>query len=394
MGRIVVFGTGVVAYGVIEEGAKAGHQVIHVSAKSDDIAARSNLIDEKHVIHFNEMADASLVEFFLRKSAQWNGALLIPVNDQYIVFISQHLAELAPHYVCTVQPWETHQEIISKNRLYQRCYDIGVPAPAIHEVHSAIDVDGIADKLAYPCILKPYQTPEFFSVYGKKMIEVHDTAELLEQFADVQSHNLDVMVSEIIPGPVEDLVTYVSCLDASGDVLAEFFTQKVRENTAYGVASVIKTVEPIVEIRESSLTLLRHFSYRGFSCAEFKRDKRDGVYKVIEINSRPVLYHRLFVAAGINIVALLHANLVEGKKPAMRAGVPGINWMHNFTEVYALGNAIRSSSGSLKEFFRPYRQPHIFGLPFFSDPKPFMSMLRRELRSLWRRKFGRKRKKS
>ena len=45
MNQVIVFGTGVVAYGVIDECAKAGLHVIHLTTKRDDIAAVSGHID-------------------------------------------------------------------------------------------------------------------------------------------------------------------------------------------------------------------------------------------------------------------------------------------------------------------------------------------------------------
>lgn len=389
MGKVVVFGTGVVAYGVIEESAKSGHHVIHVSTKPDDIASRSNLISEKHLVQFDEANDAELVEFFVAKSSDWKGALLIPVNDEYVVFTSQHVGELSAHYRCTVQPWEIHQEIINKNRLYRHCYDHDVPAPRIYEFSTTAEIERISDEISYPCLLKPHQTPDFFRVFGKKMFEVQDKAQLLDIGANILAHDLDVMISELIPGPVENLVTYISCLDSDGKVLAETFTEKVRENTAYGVASVIKTVPPIREIREYSLSLLRHFSYAGFTATEFKRDEQNGQYKMVEINSRPVLYHRLLPKAGINVVDLMYANQVEGNSPEKQTGIVGVHWMHNLSEIYALRKCLRSAESTLKQFFRPYRAPHIYGLPFWRDPGPLLSLCKRELSAFLGRKFGR-----
>lgn len=375
MGKVIVFGTGVVAYGVIDESAKAGLEVIHLTTKTDDIAALSRLISEKHVVTFSGGSNSHLLELLMRKSVDWSGALLVPVNDQYVVFVSKHFDKLSRHYECTVQPWEVYSEIINKNKLYAHAYKIGVPAPQIQCPVTINDLDQYEGRLAFPCILKPYQTPEFYKVFNQKVHVVNNHDELKQKFREVKKHRLDVMVSEIIPGPESDQFIYISCLDANGDVLAEMFTRKIRQDREFGVASVLKTVEANDQIRDMSLRLLRHFCYRGFSALEVKLDERDGIFKLIEINTRPVLYQRLFVKAGINFSHLVYANYVEGKAPDKVTYSRDVYWIHNISELYKLKRSMRSSELTLSDFFYPYRQRHVFALPFPSDPKPLLRML-------------------
>jgi predicted ATP-grasp superfamily ATP-dependent carboligase len=383
MRRIIVVGTGVVAYGVIAEAAMTGYEVVHVSTRDGDLAARSTHIDEGHLVEVRDDTDERVVDFLLEHAAEWSGALLMPVIDDCVVCISRNFAQLSPHYHCTVMPWDIHEQIISKTRLYQVAHELGVPAPRIHEIRDEADLDRVVGELEYPCLLKPDQTPDFFRRFGTKMFEVQDEAELRARYASVQGTGLAVMVSELIPGDVPNLASYISCLDGEGRPIVEGFTRKVRENVRYGVASVIGTVEPIEEIRESTLTLLRHFGYRGYSAPEWKLDDRDGRYKLMEINTRPVLYNRLFMSTGVRFIDSQYRDFVDGEVVEPATARPDVNWMNNIPEMRALKRHL--SPSRIGAFRAPYRHRHVYGLPILHDPKPCLRLISRELAAYRRR---------
>jgi predicted ATP-grasp superfamily ATP-dependent carboligase len=380
MQKVIVFGTGVVAYGVIEASARAGFYVIHLSTKRDDIAARSRLIDEGHIVDIEDAAGSHLLRYLDDHAEDWRGALIIPVNDPPVVLVSKLFEEISKNYVCCAIPWGTLAEIVNKNRLYVHAHEIGVPAPRIITPTSLDDLRKIRDQFAFPCILKPFQTPQFFSVFNRKVHLVRNVEELEQRYLETTDFGIDVMVSEIIPGPVENLFVYTSCLNSDDKLLTSTLVQKIRQDTEFGVGSAMRTVEGNDELEELSLRLLRHFSYRGFSAVEFKKDPRDGKYKLIEINTRPVLFQRLFLKAGINMSKCLYDEFTGRESTQPATGNPGNWWMHNTSELYALKRCASSSEQTLKDFFRPYFKPHIFALPALRDPGPLWSSLRRILR--------------
>ncbi len=376
--RVIVLGTGVVAYGVIRECGEAGFHVIHVTTKPNDIASASSIPDESFLVEFSPASETGLLDFFLEKGAEWSGAFIIPVNDPVVLFTSKNLEALSAFYACHALPWSKLRHVVNKNLLYERANEIDVPAPRIETPISIEDLRAIENEVAYPCIIKPHQTPAFFAAFARKVHVINDSRELAYWYGQCEQRSLDVMVSEIIPGPESNLFLYDSCLDADGNVIADVFLQKVRQDNEYGVASVIKTIPHIEEIKESCLRLLRHLGFRGFSAVEVKLDDRDGTYKLIEINPRPVLYQRLFTFAGINISQILLEDYVEGTSSNDWRYEPGMLWMHNASELYTLKRYATSSEHSLKDFFAPYRHKHVYALPAFHDPAPLLAELRRK----------------
>jgi len=69
------------------------------------------------------------------------------------------------------------------------------------------------------------KTPRFYSIFRKKVLIISSFEELIKKFAEARHHELDVMVSEIIPGTDSDLYHYRSYIDNQGSILAEIFTK-------------------------------------------------------------------------------------------------------------------------------------------------------------------------
>ena len=196
---------------------------------------------------------------------------------------------------------------------------------------------------------------------------------MIEKFAEARHHELDVMVSEIIPGADSDLYHYRSYIDSQGSILAEMCTKKLRQHPpGFGVACVSKTIPMIHEIRQLALKLLRHFAYQGESSVEFKLDNRNNRYKLMEINIRPVLPELHFVAAGINFPFITYLDLVEGLKTERLVYDTDIYWIQNFSDTREFLRNLRFRKISLNDYLLPYRKRKVFCVPFFDDPMPFV----------------------
>jgi predicted ATP-grasp superfamily ATP-dependent carboligase len=377
MRQALILGTGVVALGTMGAYAQAGIRAVHLSFKRDDLAGCSRFAAETHLVPAPPQADAELLVYLLQAPAVWSGALLDPVNDPGVVFCSVHHEALSKRYIVTVPPWRVLAGIINKSNLYRRAHEIGVPAPVIRKFETLDALREAAGLIEYPCIIKPDQTHAFFQRYKQKVLVADSPATLLAQYEDVLGHGLDVMVSEIIPGDETRYVIYVCHLAADGDVLAEMCIRKIRQHPSeYGVGSVIKTVPMIAEARDASLRLLHDYRYTGFSATEFKWDRRDQRYKLIEINTRQVLYVRLLAKAGINFCELMYADKVEGSAVKRGACREEVYWVHPFQEIYEYRARRRLPGFSLSDFIKPLCRPRtVFALSPASDPMPFLKSL-------------------
>ena len=73
---------------------------------------------------------------------------------------------------------------------------------------------------------------------------------------------------------------------------------------------------------EQGLALLRGLGSHGLAHVEVKRDPRDGLFKLVEVNSRLWQFHSLATASGVNfpLVAYLHLTGAQVEPPSNGKG--------------------------------------------------------------------------
>jgi len=373
-GKVIVLGASYGALGVIKALVKEGVPVILMFSDPHDHACQSRFITRRVQIP-NPMDDSSgLLDILMKPGNGLEGALLIPTLDEYVIFISQNRDELKKKFVFTVQDWETTRRIINKNGLYPQAKSVGVPTPQFFFPDSVESLYENRDKFLYPCILKPFETHKFDRIYKRKVLIVHNFDELVERYADTLENNMGVMISEIIPGADNTLFHYRSYIDSQGTLLAEMCTQKIRQYPpGFGQAAVARTIPLIPQVRDQALKLLRSLSYRGESSTEFKLDKRDNQYKLMEINVRPVLPEWHFATAGISFPYITYLDLIENVRKPSLTYRQELYWIHNYWDTVNFIESLRSGTLNLKEFIQPYLKKKVFVVPFMDDPIHYFS---------------------
>ena len=74
-------------------------------------------------------------------------------------------------------------------------------------------------------------------------------------------------------------------------------------NSTYLISVPLERLSPAMESLER---ILRAVHYRGIFSAEFKRDHRDGKFKILEINARPWWYIGFAIDSGVNVVEMAY----------------------------------------------------------------------------------------
>ncbi len=370
--RIILLGGDYGALGVAKALARQGLRVVLLSPKPHDHACHSRSVSELVLIPDPMKDDAGLLQLLMDHRG-WEGILLIPTLDEYVIFVSQNREVLGQKYIFAVENWEVTKRVILKEYLYPVARELGVPTPHFFLPDSTEFLRRHESEFSYPCIIKPSETVSFQKAYHRKVLLAHDFQELLEKFEDTQRRHFKVMISEIIPGSDTTLFSYHCYIDSQGQVLAEMCCQKLRQNPAgFGQGSVIRTVPLIPEIRGHTLALLRKLSYRGESAAEYKLDARDRQYKLMEINARPEVTEWLFVSAGENFPYLTYQDLVHNVRTPVAAYRHGLYWIQLSWEISIFFRRLKQGRLNLKEFLMPYGHPKVYGIPLWDDPLHLM----------------------
>jgi predicted ATP-grasp superfamily ATP-dependent carboligase len=177
------------------------------------------------------------------------------------------------------------------------------------------------------------------------------------------------MVQELVPGGDDTLYTVGSYLAQDGRALGVFCGRKLRQTPpGIGTCRVGEAVW-VDEVVHAALRLLRAFGYFGLSQVEFKRDARDGRYRLMEINPRLWQWHGLAAACGVDLPSIAYADLVGDPPPDASMDGFGKRW------------AITLLPG---ERPAPQRPPYVDAVFAVDDPKPAVVHLTRVVRSALR----------
>jgi predicted ATP-grasp superfamily ATP-dependent carboligase len=103
----------------------------------------------------------------------------------------------------------------------------------------------------------------------------------------------------------------------------------------------------VAEAVDAVKRMLADISYRGFFNIEFKRDARDGHYKVIEFNPRPCWYTGTIASGGVDLPWLAYLDALELPVPDA-PGYPAGRYA-----LYEAGDA-KAILGALKSGERPH----------------------------------------
>lgn len=179
---------------------------------------------------------------------------------------------------------------------------LGVPTPRSWVVFGP--EDPIEPDVPYPVVLKPHRsrvrTPTAWESCAVSYARTPE--ELRESLRARQPHEFPLMLQERIVGPgIGIFVCY-----NRGRLVALFSHKRLREKPPWGGVSVLCESTPACpDALESTERLMRELNWHGVAMVEFKRDVRDGLPKLMEINGRFWGSLQLSIDAGVDFPSIL-----------------------------------------------------------------------------------------
>ncbi len=367
----IVLSTHTMGLGVIRALGSMGVPVIAVYYDKGDMGYVSKYVKEKVYVPHPEKAEDQFIELLIESASHFGGGLLIPASDETMTTVSRHKNLLERHYIVACTEWEITERFIDKMYTYALADAIGVPAPKTIIPKSIQDLERYAQTLQYPCLVKPRQSHRYFDFFKKKMVRVDNLDQTIAAYQQATDVGLEVMLQEIIPGDDSQVVNYNSYF-WNGEPLVEFTAQHLRKAPPNFGAPCVVMSKDIPEVIEPGRRILRAMGFYGYSCTEFKRDPRDGVYKLMEVNGRHNRSTLLAVRCGLNFPWLQYKHLVQGELPSPSHYRTGMYWIGLDRDIAYSVAYWRKERYPLIKYIRPYLRPHVFDIFDWKDAKPFI----------------------
>jgi len=278
---------------------------------------------------------------------------IFPTHDEQVNAIARNRAALGGFLRYPFPEWEVLERIQSKRFQLERAEAAGVAAPLTRHPASAAEALAAGRELGFPLLVKPSAPTGFKRAFRRQAFRCETAGELERAYADAEP--FAPMVQELVPGGDDCLYTLGSYLRPGGEALGIFTGRKLRQTPpVVGTCRVGEAVW-VDEVAEQGLRLLRAVGFHGISQVEFKRDPRDGVFKLMEINPRLWQWHGLASACGVDLPLIAYRDLLGLPVDVVRMNGEGKRW------------AITLLRGSPPAFQRP---PYADAVWALDDPAP------------------------
>lgn len=237
--------------------------------------------------------------------------VLYPCSDPMALVVSRNRRVLGEYFKFMIPSEEILEGTVNKRQLYDWAEKIGIPYPQTFYPKDWSDLEDAKDQISFPVFVKPYYSHLFYRRFQTKGFVIYDYEHLVEKYKLIFPSGLDTMVQRVIPGPDSNMVcvcTYIGRKDVPLGVLVH---QKIRQYPkGFGLGALSRTIHD-EDLASIGLRFYKGTGYRGIGEIEFKKDEKDGVFNLIELNARPWLQNLQATYAGMNFPLMQYLDLLE-----------------------------------------------------------------------------------
>jgi predicted ATP-grasp superfamily ATP-dependent carboligase len=357
---VIVLAGGVTALGVMRAFGRRG---IHTYAfpKAHDYVRHSRWYRPLPGIGQSPAATApsaaSLREILNRSGLQQG--FLCACSDDWNHAVAEYAESQTPGFASVVPPVRALARLQDKAGLAQLLQELGVPMPLTRLVKGADDVVDLPASSETFYFLKPTDSQHFLEHFGTKGMRIPTTAEAQRRLGEINAAGLSVVLQEYIPGSFTEHYFIDGYMSRAREIKGLFARRRLRiypPDFGNSTAMVSVPLGEVAQAVESLRRVLEAVGYQGIFSGEFKRDPRDGQFKLLEVNTRPWWFIDFAVRCGVDVCHMAYedahdrpvAEVTEYRvgatcvfpyydfyaaQPLVRAGA--LRWTHWATQVLA-----------------------------------------------------------
>ena len=297
------------------------------------------------------------------------GWVLFATGDEGMRMIAQNHALLASHFCLATAPWDITQWVYDKRLTYRNAASVGIDCAWSFQ---AGDLDAVREAdCRFPVILKPACRDginEFTRAKGWKADDREALISLYQRAASLVGTD-GVIIQEWIPGAGESQFSYAGLWDR-GAAVASLIARRTRQYPIdFGRSSTfVETIEQ-EEVEALAGRFLKSLDYSGVAEIEFKYDRRDRQYKLLDVNGRFWTWTGLGHLAGVDFPYLAWRQAL-GRNVSSGRAETGVAWMHASRDIAAALKEISRGGLTVGDYLASFRKRLVFASFAIDDPLP------------------------
>lgn len=225
--------------------------------------------------------------------------VLLTDNERGLELFHENLDFLKEHYIVPLN--SGNLLVTDKSILPRTAGACGLKTPKIWD-----EIDSITE---YPVLIKPLQGSTHHPL--EKTYTCHNQKEVFQVLHLFQENHLKAIIQQMVPGDTKDLFNVMLYRSSQGEILAGSVTIKVREYPrTHGTGTAHITCDR-PELLEYSKKLLDSVDYFGVAEIEFKYDKKNQAFYIIEVNGRFPLETGIVRKIGNQFIYQIYQDLIS-----------------------------------------------------------------------------------
>lgn len=239
--------------------------------------------------------------------------ILIPVTDITTFVVAEHRQRFEPACRLPLPSLAALLLAADKAAVLRMANELGVHVPKSTYVERRGDQLAAPDGVPFPLVVKParsrVRTAEGW--VSTAVAYARDRNDLVAKLEALPAEAYPVLLQERVPG---EGMGIFACYDR-GRCIALFSHRRLREKPPSGGVSVLRESAPLdPDASRYATQLLDRLGWHGIAMVEFKRDARDGIPRLMEINGRFWGSLQLAIDAGLDFPGLL-LEIGNGTRP-------------------------------------------------------------------------------
>jgi D-aspartate ligase len=284
--------------------------------------AQSCLVWDDYADNIDGLLD-TLVRF---GKAQGEPPVLFYEEDGQILLVSRHRQRLAQAFRFVAADATLVEDLLDKARFQDFAARHGLPVPPARRFDPAA-IEPAELGLAFPLIVKPLtRLDRWNDAFGlRKALCAENIEALRALWPQLHAVGLELLAQELIPGTEARIENYHCYVDAHGRIAGEFTGCKIRTYPlSYGHTTALEITDA-ADVRRLGRDIVERVQLTGVAKLDFKRDPQ-GNLRLLEINPRFNLWHHPGAVAGVNIPALVYADLTGSPRPPATRVKADVRW--------------------------------------------------------------------
>jgi predicted ATP-grasp superfamily ATP-dependent carboligase len=350
-----------------------GRRGVPVCIVDDELSISRYSRYATHAVRVKDLRDEQkTIEALLDVGKRLNlkGWVLYPTRDETVAALSRHKGALSEWFCVPTPHWDIIKWAWDKRNTYRLAERLGIPCPKTWFPQTVEDLHRI--KASFPLILKPAIKEHFIYTAKAKAWQVNNPGELVAKFKEAAAFvpRGEMMVQDLIPGGSSEQQYGCGVFFIEGRAVGTMLAHYVRSHPPdFGRCSTFVETIDLPRLEELAVQFLEAIGYYGLAEVEFRRDPRDGEFKLLDVNARTWGYHTLGWSAGVDFPYMLFQHQIGQPVTPARARA-GVNWVRWATDLPVGLHGFFLKRWGLAEYFKSIKNAHTEAVFDYRDPLP------------------------